>query len=261
MTDVVERYDPARDAWDTMAPLPHPAASIAVAAVGDRIYVAGGYTADYSGVSAEVFSYDPAADSWQSEPSMPTARANPGGAAFNGKFAVVGGRTTYNASQVAGAVELFDPGTGSWSRLPTDLPTPREAVAVIVAAGDLWVIGGANNDINTSYGMTLSEVYRAGSGQWETGPELLMPRVGLAGGSVRGQLVVAGGWSPSAHTATAEVLAPGAAAWEGLPSMPTARANPAAVCIGDEFLVAGGWQYAGVGDQTQVGAVEILSWR
>jgi N-acetylneuraminic acid mutarotase len=261
MTDVVERYDPARDEWTTVAPLPRPAVGFAVAAIGGRLYLAGGYNADYSDVVADVFSYDPGTDSWRDETAMPTARANPGGVVWNGGFAVVGGRTTYNASQVTGAIEVFDATSGTWSRLPADLPTSMEAAAVIVAGGDLWVIGGSNADIDTSYGTTLAQVYRANGGRWDAGPELLMSRVGLAGGLIQEHIVVAGGWTLSAHSATAEVLAPASGAWEALPSMPTARANPAAAPLGDELLVAGGWQYTGAGEQTLVPVVEILSWR
>ncbi|MDD5307073.1 MAG: kelch repeat-containing protein [Deltaproteobacteria bacterium] len=259
ITAAVERYDPVSDQWTSVASMPQPGCCFAVALVGDRIYVAGGYNGDFSDVIADVFSYDPTTDAWRTEPAMPTARANAGGAAWNGFFAVVGGRTTYNGSSTSGAIELFDPQTATWSRFSSDLPTPREAAAGATVGNGLYVIGGAASDVNNSYGMATVERYRHDVGQWTSAPDLLLPRVGLSGGLVQDCLVVAGGWTPMAHTATAELFKSQPEAWAALPDMPTARANPAAAVVNGELVVAGGWQYAGGGVQTKLSTVEILS--
>lgn len=54
----VEVYDPATDTWAVAAPLPDPLSSMAVAAMGGRIYALGGMGPDFSPVDT-VFAYRP----------------------------------------------------------------------------------------------------------------------------------------------------------------------------------------------------------
>lgn len=73
--------------WVTKAPMPTPRTEVAVAALGGKVYVVGGF--EGSGDVVEV--YDPAADRWAALAPMPTARHGLGAAVVGGVVYVIGG--------------------------------------------------------------------------------------------------------------------------------------------------------------------------
>jgi N-acetylneuraminic acid mutarotase len=88
--DLVEAYDPAKDAWQRRAPLPKPLHHTAAAAVGGKIYVIGGYVSGVGPVNT-VYEYDPAADQWTQKQPMPTARGALSVGVIGRKIFAVGG--------------------------------------------------------------------------------------------------------------------------------------------------------------------------
>jgi len=86
---VVEKYDPAADAWTTMnSELPSTRYSYAISAVNGSIYVLGGWAG--SQLSA-VEVYKPATDSWAEIADIPTRRAGLSASQVDGKIYVIGG--------------------------------------------------------------------------------------------------------------------------------------------------------------------------
>src|SRR5260370_41812222 len=72
---------------------------------------------------------------------MPTARAGAEAVAINGQFYVVGGTTNNTSGGYTGALEVYDPATGTWSsRAP--MPTPRQVFAANAVGGQPVAIGG-----------------------------------------------------------------------------------------------------------------------
>jgi hypothetical protein len=72
---------PRRGTWRTLAPMPTPRSEVAVAAVGGKIYVIGGFEGDGS-TSDAVEVYDPATDTWTQAPSLPEPRHHTAASAF-----------------------------------------------------------------------------------------------------------------------------------------------------------------------------------
>ena len=68
----VERYDPASDAWTSVADLPSPRVSCAAAAVDGHLLVIGGF--DRESCLDSIVRYDPLIDAWEPLASLPTAR-------------------------------------------------------------------------------------------------------------------------------------------------------------------------------------------
>jgi hypothetical protein len=128
---------PVRD----VATLPHPLRYAAVAAVGQRILVAGGTT----GLVArrEVLSVDPATHRVQVIAHLPAPLAHAGGAALNGIFYVVGGRgdTTTSQRSTIWAIDPSAPKPRSAGRLPARMSD----VGAVAYAGRLLVVGGRNS--------------------------------------------------------------------------------------------------------------------
>jgi N-acetylneuraminic acid mutarotase len=102
-TNRVEAYDPVRDAWIEVTPMPTPRAWLAAASMPDgRILALGGYNENLADVEGErgylrtVETYDLNAGSWTRGPSLRTARANHGAAGIgNGRICIVGGAVTW----------------------------------------------------------------------------------------------------------------------------------------------------------------------
>src|SRR4029450_3758920 len=89
-TGVVYELDPSSGAWTTRAPMPTGSerGAAATAAIGDRIYVAGGFR----GAAVTDFPvYDSATNTWQSLPALPTAREHFFGVASGTRIITIGG--------------------------------------------------------------------------------------------------------------------------------------------------------------------------
>jgi len=96
MTDVLEIYDPASNAWTTGAPMLAPRAGVASVAANGCLYVIGGEgnDADPRGVFDRNEAFDPGTDSWQSLAPLPLPMHGLTGAAYlDGRIHIPGGAT------------------------------------------------------------------------------------------------------------------------------------------------------------------------
>ena len=116
----------------------------AAAKIGDKVYVAGGYSGGAAN-SAEVL--DTATWTWSQLPNMPLALYGTSGAVFEGRLHVVGGNGNSGRS---GDHMVFDPaaneGAGAWSQL-TGLPSTRRRMSgsLVAAGGTLYLVGGESD--------------------------------------------------------------------------------------------------------------------
>jgi N-acetylneuraminic acid mutarotase len=156
-TTAVARYDPKRDAWTTVAPMPNGRNHAAGATDGSRFYVFGGRgigSGDGNSVAdgfADVQVYDPARDAWTSGDGgalapLPQARGGTGRAVFHaGRFYVIGGETQNGAGATRAGVyqrvDVYDPQTGRW-HAEAPMPTARHGIFPLLAAGRIYVAGG-----------------------------------------------------------------------------------------------------------------------
>ena len=90
ITDVLEAYDPATDAWTVLAPMPDPTNGAAGAVINGLLYVIGGNTG--SGDTNAVSVYDPATDSWSRSTPMPSARCSMASGVIGNTAYLAGGR-------------------------------------------------------------------------------------------------------------------------------------------------------------------------
>lgn len=88
--DVLEKYDPMLDNWDTdLTPMPSKRSGIAATTVNGLIYVFGGEQNQGTFDNNEV--YNPTNDTWIKETPMPTARHGLGVTSVDDKIYVIGG--------------------------------------------------------------------------------------------------------------------------------------------------------------------------
>ncbi len=138
---LLHRYDPGTNTWTTLREAPEAHVQPVVAAVGGKLYVAGGSTGS-GATSGRLDMYDPATNTWTTQSFMPTARVAAAGGSDGSLLYVIGGRsgTTYLRT-----VEAYNPVTQSWGAL-ADMPSARAglAVSLISSDGRFYAVGGRN---------------------------------------------------------------------------------------------------------------------
>jgi N-acetylneuraminic acid mutarotase len=238
ITDTVEVYDPATNAWTTAAPLPvglhHAAAGVA----GNRLYVIGGYRQAFLALwhpVATVYVYDPDKNAWTERAPMPTPRGALAVAESDGRLYAIGG---YDGSGNKAAVEVYDPVSDTWTA-QSPLPTPRDHLSAVTVGGHIYAIGGR---VNQSYARNLStvEAYDPATDRWTKAADLPTARSGITAGIIRGTIYVLGGEAPEGTFHTNEAYAPETGRWRTAAAMPTSRHGLGSAVVGDRLYVISG---------------------
>lgn len=238
ITDRVEVYDPATNAWTTRAPLPVGLHHAAAVVAGNRLYVIGGYRQAFLALwhpVATVYMYDPDKNAWTERAPMPTPRGALAVAESGGRLYAIGG---YDGSSNKAAVEVYDPVSDTWTaRSP--LPTPRDHLAATTAGGKIYTIGGR---VNQSYAHNLStvEAYDPAVDRWTKVADLPTARSGITAGVIRGTIYVLGGEAPEGTFRANEAYTPGTDRWHSAASMPTGRHGLGSAVVGDRLYVISG---------------------
>jgi N-acetylneuraminic acid mutarotase len=181
MLDVVERYDPAADSWETCPALPAPRVAPGVVGLDGLLYVVGGEVVDAAGnwdVTGSVIAYDPVGGAWRNLAPMPTPRTRLRVVAAGGHLYAVGGFG--NPPVALPVVERYDPARDSWDPV-APMVEPRGLPGAVTArqGGEevLVVVGGGHGELFTpSFSVTDStEVYRVEADKWQVLP-VRLPR-------------------------------------------------------------------------------------
>jgi N-acetylneuraminic acid mutarotase len=116
-TGRLDRYDPAADRWDTLAPIPRSAAAdqqvgggLAMVAANGKLVAFGGewFAPGGGGVFRETWIYDPATDAWSAGPDMRTPRHGLAAAAIGDRVYAIAGGAVVSGGQAVGTVEVLD---------------------------------------------------------------------------------------------------------------------------------------------------------
>src|SRR6266480_3998602 len=144
--DSAWEYDPTRDTWRALAPLPTKRGS--PVAVTVKVYVIGGrvggaFVSSGSSNVGVVEEYDPAADLWGAPKArMPSARSAMASGVLGGRIYVTGGEgQDYRSMFTFRALEAYDPATNTWASLPS-MPVSRHGLAGAVVGNRLHMVSG-----------------------------------------------------------------------------------------------------------------------
>jgi len=183
----VDRYDPAANTWDTVAPLPWPRWGLAGCDCGGEIYAIGGYSSNVLGYKRTVarFTPDSGAGRWEVVESLYTPRTSPAATIAAGRMCAVGG-LYFGALP---SFESYTPGAG-WYQYKRTMRVARSGAAAVGWGKWLCAIGGQN-----SHGPLSSvEVVDVDSGSsWLNAAALPTPRVFCGAAVVDGFVVTLGG--------------------------------------------------------------------
>lgn len=223
--------------WTPIDPLPGGARQeVGVAAIGERIFVAGGLTASGQGSTA-VEVYDADAGAWSSAAPLPAARHHIGAAVADGRLYAIGGFVGSGFGPT-GDVFRYDPLDDEWVAVAA-LPTARGALAAAQVGGQLHAVGGSG----TGGSVGDHAVYIPARDEWTPLAPLPEAVNHLAAVALDGALYVVGGrrdGGGNQNSAALHRYDAGEDRWIALAPMPTARSGHAAAVIGRRIVVMGG---------------------
>ncbi len=250
--DNFEEYDPEFGRWLDRAALPVGLERFAMASLGGRIYVAGGFSADSgSEPIAEVWSFDLDTNIWQSEPEMPGPKSAFSLLAVGDALYAVGGE-----GGVPG-VFVYDPETLEWATIEAPERINRRGAAAVVLEAEIWLIGGVRDRTSTAE----VDIFDVDAQSWREGPALPQPRAGHAAAVLNGQIHVFGGRSADMQRTVRDHfrLDPAGGGWVRGPALPVARTEAAAAALSGEVWLIGGGAGAGFfAPFTAVDTVDVI---
>src|SRR5688572_12633370 len=228
----VERFDGAAWKQDTTLPaegLNAPAA----AAIGDVIYLIGGFGTTTNRPTTSVRRYNVETRQWSDAAPLPAPRGGHAAVTLNGRIHVIGGG---NSVSTIDDHDVYDPKTNTWSaraKLPRSMGSP----AVVVLDGNLISVGGRSgpNDFGDVH------IYDAKGDRWT--PGVSIDARGTGGAVVLGGSIYYFGGEQQARSAVLDAvlrLDRGAKAWATDAPMPTGRNFARAVLFRGRAYVVGG---------------------
>jgi kelch-like protein 1/4/5 len=112
--DSLQRYDPATNTWESVAPMSTVRSYHAAAVLDGKLYALGG-KADGSTFLSTMERYDPATNTWESVAPMSTSRCGHAAAVLDGKLYALGGKA--DGSAYLSTMERYDPATNTWESM------------------------------------------------------------------------------------------------------------------------------------------------
>jgi hypothetical protein len=193
-SDVNEAFNTRTGHWFSLAPMPTPRSEAVAVSYGLSVYVLGGQSSKYGGVSGAFERFDVLGNRWVSLPPLPTPRTALGAVRLRSKIYAIGGQDCVSlfCGHTLDVVEIYDLATGRWTT-GTPLPEPRAAFATAVIDGKIYVIGGYNAQTGEVYKSVLAYDPRTAEWTWET--DLPNGRIAPIVGVCGDKLIVTGGLS------------------------------------------------------------------
>lgn len=195
------RDDGSLGHWLEVSQLPQALSNHAAVVANDHLFVLGGLNAN--GVQKSVFSAplneDGTLGPWTTLPDLLEPLFVHAAVSTHGYIYVLGGRKAIEESLVSDVIyRAAVSATGSlgpWETLPVKLPGPRQFHAVVAACDHLYLIGGADAELEWQH-VYQAEVHPDGSlGAWSQTIPLAKTLSAPAATAVRGGILITGGWS------------------------------------------------------------------
>ena len=240
-TASVEIYRVSEGYWTFGDPMPVPLDHMAVAAAGGRLFVIGGYSADFT-PRTDVWIYE-SQSGWAPGAPLPSARGAAWAVEHQGKIYHFGG--TSLSGFATRSTFIYDPVENEWSQ-GADMPTAREHLNAVSAGAFIYVIGG-----RAGASTRVNERYNPATNQWSTMAPMPTARSAMAMAHLGGTIYAAGGEVPMLF-AVNEAYNISGNSWSTETPMAIPRHGVAAVALGDRFLAPGGGVVQGLAPTTAV---------
>jgi N-acetylneuraminic acid mutarotase len=217
-----QRYDPDRDTWETMAPMPTPRTWIGGAYIRGRIYIAGGWT-ENMGVNEE---YNIAANEWQTRAPMPVSADGYQVAVWRDSLMyIMGGFEVSSCLYGVKTVQVYSPFTDTWT-IGTSMPRHGGWGAGTIVGDTIYITGAYDGLTHRLWTEMLRGVINPADPTeitWLSGPELPLPVANQSTASLRGKIYWFGGFTADtvgSQTRKGWVYDPATGGIDSIPSLP-----------------------------------------
>jgi N-acetylneuraminic acid mutarotase len=233
--------DNTKSFWTNGSSIPTPRTEVSATAVGDSVYVIGGFNAQGQPTNI-VEIYNTKNNTWSSAAPLPHTLHHTAATYFGGKVYVVGG---FLDSQWTPSNRLFiyDPLKNQWHE-GKQMPTARGALTANFINGILYAVGGQSflsSSSSPSGILATNEAYDSASNTWITKPSMPTARHHAASAAFNGKLYVIGGRvvevSSTVNVNVNEVYDPEKNTWTSLAPMPSKRSGIAAAANFDMISI------------------------
>ncbi|WP_165755805.1 S8 family serine peptidase [Ruminiclostridium hungatei] len=175
---------------------------------------------------------------WAGSINMPSARADFAAVELEGKIYVIGGMNAFG--EAMGTVEVFDPGTQTWSQAAS-LNIPRYGLEAETVNGKIYAVGGENSLL--AYGTV--EEYDPHTDTWTEKQGMQQPRSNFGLQAVDGKLYAMGGYGHIPVVKSLEQYDAAKDEWKVIGEMLTPRYGFSTAAIGDTIYTVSGVNEAG----------------
>lgn len=173
----VERYDPFKNRWTTIASMKYPRNRLGVGTIDQCIYAVGGSYGQQILTSVECYSPRSDAEGWKEVSSMNIARIGLAVCCHSRLLYAIGG---FNGQQRLNEVEYYNPDTNTW-KLTQPLNFGRSGAAATTLAQYIFVLGGfASATVQGSMQLNSVERYDTLAEQWTLITPMSSPRSALS---------------------------------------------------------------------------------
>lgn len=194
-------YNIPNDAWRVLSSGPlRPRTDACAAALDGKIYLAGGWSADYN-IENTVEEYDTATGLWRFVGNLTTARGDCRAAGFNGKVYVFGGNhqidgcTEGTCTEFLASVEAYSPASNTWSPVASMAQGRGDFAWCVKQPGNRLVVIGGETTIGTRNQIAVHTVeeYIPEDDVWISKVPLPQPRFRFDAAAVGERVFVFGG--------------------------------------------------------------------
>jgi N-acetylneuraminic acid mutarotase len=242
--------------WISRAPMPTARQEVAVAALGDRVLVIGGF-GELGEPMGTVEAYRPANDAWETLAPLPAGVHHAAAAVAGERLFVLGGFADRMPPwRAQSTVYEYDAARNSWStRAP--LLIARGALAAAVVEGRIHVVGGSDGSALAEH-----EVYDPAADRWTRAASMPTARDHLAAVAYDGRLWALGGRSSflGHQYPNVDIYDPPTDRWLAGPPLPSGRGGLAAAVLGDRIYVFGGEAPFRIFSATEMYEVDSNRW-
>ena len=230
-----------QEVWEELEPMPTARSEVGAAAIGQKIYVVGGYVEKVLPTdTVEVYNIDE--NIWYTVSPLPAKLHHPAAASFDGKLYVVGGYSAdYSITPGVNSLYIYDPNSDIWSQ-GADMPTARGALTASFINGKLYAVGGKDH-----FTLVSNEAYDPLTDTWTKKAHMPTPRDHLASAVIDDKLYVFGGRQDSTASRNVdanEIYDPNTDTWKKLEPLPTPRSGLSAVTLNGTIFVMGGESFS-----------------
>jgi tRNA A-37 threonylcarbamoyl transferase component Bud32 len=240
-----ELYDAASGSWTTTASMSRARSYASVTVLdGGKVLVAGGALDNAPLALAEL--YDPVLGSWSAIAKMSVPRVHHTATLLaDGRVLVVGGGISRKTRASTTSAEIYDPGTGRWTRTGSMAVGRSYHTATLLNDGRVLVVGGSSTYVGAGTVRASAEIFDPRTGRWTAAHRMLIHRYVHDAVLLKdGRVLVAGGWASttlaSRSLADSEVFDPLTGAWTTVGSMTAGRAQFRMAALPDGRVVAVG---------------------